>query len=98
VFLLLSLLASAIQEVIAAMLALRAATLEKGLRKMLEEDSPLPIGAAKHDRQGDARNLSNELYGHPLIRVMYLESGLRGERLTEPRHGERLEPGGGTID
>ena len=44
VFLMLSLLASAVQEWIASLLALRSATLEKGLRSMLATDGKVPPG------------------------------------------------------
>ena len=59
IFLLLSLLASAVQEAIAAVLALRAKTLEKGLRNMLEGASGGPTDAVA------------ALYEHPLIRSLY---------------------------
>jgi hypothetical protein len=50
VFRLLSLLAAAIQELIAAAFALRAATLERGLGKMLEDDAHGPTGATGRRR------------------------------------------------
>lgn len=59
IFLLLSLLASAVQEAIAAVLALRAKTLEKGLRNML---------AGSPDVASDE---VAKLYRHPLIRSLY---------------------------
>jgi hypothetical protein len=74
VFLLLSLLASAIQEAIAAALALRSATLEQGLRNMLEQDSALPPGVAYPQPTEPARRLVDDLYGHPLVRTMYRQS------------------------
>jgi hypothetical protein len=76
IYLLLSLLASAVQEVIAGWLAMRAATLEKGLRNMLETDSGLPPGAASLPPGPDApaQNLVDNLYAHPLIRSMYKQS------------------------
>lgn len=76
VFLLLSLLASAIQEWIASLLALRATTLEKGLRSMLEKDTALPHGVSYPlTTPGSAeRNLVNDLYAHPLVRSMYTKT------------------------
>jgi hypothetical protein len=76
VFLLLSLLASAVQEWIASLLALRASTLEKGLRSMLEKDTALPRGVSypQTTHGGAERNLVNDLYAHPLVRALYTET------------------------
>jgi len=69
IFLLLSLLASAIQEFIAGIFGLRARTLERGLRNMLQggDGSVLPGGAAP----GPAGTLVDAVYLHPLIRPLY---------------------------
>jgi hypothetical protein len=58
-FLLLSLLASAVQEVLANLFALRAKTLEQGLRNMLA------------GTDGGSRDLVFAIYTHPLIRSLY---------------------------
>jgi Na+-transporting methylmalonyl-CoA/oxaloacetate decarboxylase gamma subunit len=73
VFLVLSLLASAIQEQIAAWLALRASTLEQGLRNMLENDAPAPLNATvpAATQNAEQRALVDELYAHPVIRSLY---------------------------
>lgn len=74
IFLVVSLLGTAIQEQIAAYLALRASTLEKGLRNMLENDADAPKGAKVPNAPADPsaiRPLVNELYAHPLIRSLY---------------------------
>src|SRR6476661_3349256 len=64
-FLLLSLLASAVQEVLANLFALRAKTLEQGLRNMLADpDAPAPPA-------GESRDLVFAIYTHPLIRSLY---------------------------
>lgn len=80
IFLLLSLLAAAVQELIAAVLALRAATLEKGLRNMLApetgDDPPpsaekiaLPEGGVAEPAAEEG--LDTRFYKHPLIRPLY---------------------------
>ena len=73
IYLMLSLLASALQEWIAAILALRSRTLEQGLISMLGEDDPLPssLQAPAPAADAPARNLVDELYAHPLIRSLY---------------------------
>jgi hypothetical protein len=83
IFLLLSLLASAVQELVANLFALRAKTLEKGLRKMLADPATGPdIGGvgvlAVKDKDGelivpsgDERDLVFAVYTHPLIRTLY---------------------------
>jgi hypothetical protein len=63
IFFLLSLLASAIQEQIAALLKLRAKTLREGLKNMLE---PQDEGDA-----ADKRKLVDDFYANPLIRSLY---------------------------
>src|SRR4051794_3986030 len=83
IFLLLSLLASAVQELLANLFALRAKTLETGLRKMLADPAPAPgagsVGVlAVKDKtgnviqpDGDERDLLFAVYTHPLIRTLY---------------------------
>ena len=68
VFLMLSLLASAVQEWIASLLALRSATLERGLRSMLATDSKVPPGVSypQLTRGTPGRDLVDELYAVPL--------------------------------
>lgn len=106
VFLLLSLVASAGQELLAGLFALRAKTLEKGLRNLLDKTSAPPAGSpvarklaheaadAERDRSKAMRNLTEELYAHPLIRSFYKESWWpfgRSDIQTEPHAGD-LEP------
>src|SRR5262245_25454267 len=80
-FLLLSLLASAVQELLANLFALRAKTLEKGLRNMLaDSDAPPSAGvggsettdthAGATQPPGEARDLVFAIYKHPLIRSL----------------------------
>jgi hypothetical protein len=83
IFLLLSLLASTVQELLANVLALRAKTLEKGLRKMLADPATAPdaggagVLAVKDDNgdviepDGTKRDLLFAVYTHPLIRSLY---------------------------
>jgi hypothetical protein len=83
VFLLLSLLASAVQELLANLFALRAKTLEKGLRNMLADPAPAPdtgkpgLLAVKGDDgeliepDDTQRDLVFAVYTHPLIRTLY---------------------------
>ena len=58
IYFLLALLAATIQELIAAVLGLRARTLEQGLRSMLEDDE-------------DGWKYVDRFYDHPLIRSLY---------------------------
>jgi len=84
IFLLLSLLASAVQEFIAGIFGLRARTLERGLRNMLAgDDGSKPSGNAA---PGPAGTLVEDLYLHPLIRPLYKEGIGLGAR----RDGRRL--------
>ena len=84
IFLLLSLLASAVQEFIAGIFGLRARTLERGLRNMLAgDDGSRPSGNAA---PGPAGTLVEDLYLHPLIRPLYKEGIGLGAR----RDGRRL--------
>jgi hypothetical protein len=62
IFLILSLLASAVQEGIASLLALRAKTLLRGLRNMLD---------GTEEKSTDNSAASLEFYKHPLIRSLY---------------------------
>jgi hypothetical protein len=73
IFLVLSLLASAVHEWFAAILALRSRTLEQGLISMLNEADDVPPSLHVPDSAADApaRNLVEDLYGHPLIRSLY---------------------------
>lgn len=79
VYFVLSLLASAVQEWIAAVLALRSRTHEKGLQSMLAEDDKLltgsnvPVAAPTRLRA----NLLEDFYAHPLIRSLYNTKGAR---------------------
>jgi hypothetical protein len=92
VFLLLSLLASAIQEWIASLLALRSATLEKGLRSMLDSDGQVPPGVSYPQLTHGipARNLVDELYAHPLIRALYKDTWWPLARSSTAFGGARL--------
>jgi hypothetical protein len=91
IFLLLSLLASTLQEFIADLLSLRAKTLEQGLRNMLADSTPPPVSGAtpKPDQQPAGwqpadepeqpkRDLLYNVYVHPLIRSLYRATGLKG--------------------
>ena len=89
VFLVLSLLGTAVQEQIASWLALRASTLEKGLRNMLENDAEPPRGAegsAPQVRPGALEPLVNQLYAHPLIRSLYKRGRLLPRRHSKTRN------------
>src|SRR4051794_4551739 len=66
IFFLLSTLASAIHELIAAALGLRARTLEEGLRSMLEDPEK-------------GWNLVDDFYDHDLIRSLYQTTSPSGE-------------------
>jgi hypothetical protein len=81
IFLLLSLFCSAIQEAIAAVLALRSRTLMKGLRNMLETSYELPswVTVPEPTTGGPARRLADDLMAHPLIRSLYRESRVVGK-------------------
>jgi hypothetical protein len=94
IFLLLSLLASAIQEQIAAWFALRASTLEKGLRNMLENSAAAPAGSEVPDvpDQVEERTLVDDFYAHPLIRSLYKGAKFLPRR-TEKRQGTPWETG-----
>jgi hypothetical protein len=79
IFLLMSLLATTVQEQIAAVLALRSSTLLRGLRNMLENDADAPSGESAdapsaENQPGpstDPAGLVESLYRHPLIRSLY---------------------------
>jgi hypothetical protein len=77
IYLVLSLLASAVQEWIAAILALRSRTLEKGLRSMLNEDDKLLAGTDVPPAAagGTPRDLLVDFFAHPLVRSLYNTSG-----------------------
>jgi len=76
IFLLLSLAASALQELVANLFSLRAKVLERGLRNMLADDIPAPAGsaAASAPEQEPKRDLLFRVYTHPMIRSLYRES------------------------
>jgi hypothetical protein len=83
VYLLFSVLCSAVQEAIAGMLDLRAKTLEQGLRNLLDDHGLPNIAGAPKDvtltppaptRPADATSLTDELLGHGLIRTQYRAS------------------------
>ncbi len=73
IYLALSLLASAVQEWIAALLALRSRTLVKGLESMLAEPDALLPGTDVPPAAAGAEslNLLESLYAHPLVRSLY---------------------------
>jgi hypothetical protein len=85
VFLVLSLLGSAVQEWIAALLALRSKTLVKGLQSMLAEDDALMKGTHVPPAAADSEplDLLASFYAHPLIRSLYKDT--RG--LLTPKSG-----------
>ena len=88
VFLVLSLLGTAVQEQIASWLALRASTLEKGLRNMLENEAAPPAGAvvpAPKSHPNAFVALVDELYAHPLIRSLYKPGRLLPRRKSKIR-------------
>src|SRR5919197_870048 len=74
VYLLLSLLCSAIAEYIEAKLNYRAKDLEKGIRLLLDQYVPEEVSTGKAGAV--AGSLADELYKHPLVRSLY-----RGEKL-----------------
>jgi hypothetical protein len=90
VFLLFSVLCSAVQELIAGILDLRSATLEKGLRNLLDDPGgktggapakPLPDPPGGSQAVGgqtteplEAEPLSDQLLGHGLVRTLYKDS------------------------
>jgi hypothetical protein len=82
VFLLLSLVASAMQEFVANLLSLRSKVLERGLRNMLADGTP-------GTTSGTPRDLLFRIYAHPLIRSLYRESWFAPGRKT-------LKPAAGT--
>jgi hypothetical protein len=78
IYLVLSLLASAVQEWIASLLALRSRTLEKGLASMLAENDKLLDGTSVPNPVAEgapAADLLHDFYAHPLIRSLYNTSG-----------------------
>lgn len=72
IYLVLSLLASAVQEWTAGFLALRSRTLEKGLESMLAEDDKLLAGTGVPPAAAGAtpRNLLEDFFADPLIRSL----------------------------
>jgi len=81
VFLLFSVLCSAVQEAISAILDLRARTLEAGLRNLLEDKGAARVGGAPSANPGGsagagAGTLVDDLLGHGLIRTQYRQSRL----------------------
>ncbi|HQT92301.1 MAG TPA: hypothetical protein PL001_09785 [Candidatus Kryptobacter bacterium] len=77
VFLLYSLLATAINELIASVLSLRAKMLELAIRRMLTDDSSLGSSL------GDI--LYERFFSHPLINYMNTGGGSKGSHLICPR-------------
>jgi len=77
IYLLFSVLCAAVQEAIAGIFDLRAATLERGLQNLLEDDGKLgtngaPSAATPAAAPGaPSQNLTNKLLGHGLIRTLY---------------------------
>jgi hypothetical protein len=87
IFLLLSLVASTLQELLANVLSLRANVLERGLRNMLADDTPAPAGsvAATTATSGPRHDLLFRVYAHPMIRSLYRESWFPiGRKTIEP--------------
>jgi hypothetical protein len=62
VYLLMSLIASAVQEMLSAFMQLRAANLQRGLRSLFSGDSI-----------GSTMDLVNSIYNHGLVRGLYLD-------------------------
>ncbi|MEA2475243.1 MAG: hypothetical protein QOE06_3158 [Thermoleophilaceae bacterium] len=82
VYLLFSLLLSAVQEAIAAWLGLRAATLEKAIKNLLESKKAGPEGTKQLDGGPEpppaaTGALASEFYGHALIQGLYKSSWWR---------------------
>jgi hypothetical protein len=80
IYLLLSLFCSTIQEWIAAMLALRASMLEKGLRNMLDDHGKDKVAPKPDPDDPDAQQpLAVQVLGNPIIRTLYRDTriGLR---------------------
>jgi hypothetical protein len=79
IYLLLSLFCSAIQEAIAGVFALRAHTLAKGLKNMLEDHGKNQSAPTPAPGEPAAVPLALEVLGNPLIRTLYKDTriGLR---------------------
>jgi hypothetical protein len=79
VYLLFSVLCSAVQEAIAGVFDMRAATLEKGLRNLLQDNGAAnqggaPIAVTAGAPESGDRPLAEEVLGHGLIRTTYRHS------------------------
>ena len=81
VYLLFSVLCSAIQEAIAGVLDLRARTLERGLKNLLEDNggpnengAPRAVDASLGDASADCEPLFEKLISHGLIRTQYRDA------------------------
>src|SRR5665647_1653992 len=90
IYLLYSLLATIIQEIIATYLGLRAKMLKKGISRMLDDDV-------------NAKGISDIFYGHPLIKYLgenkshsnpaYLAAKNFSKVLIDLLRGENVQPG-----
>ena len=81
VYLLFSVLCSAIQEAIAGVLDLRARTLEKGLKNLLEDNgganengAPRAVDGSPGEASSGSENLFEKLLSHGLIRTQYRDA------------------------
>lgn len=94
VYLLFSLLCSAIQETIAGWLDLRANTLVEGLRTLLNQDNPGSAPAAQRAAATGAaaagvanlQDLQEALYEHPLVAGLYNEERRLGRNRNGPSY------------
>jgi hypothetical protein len=92
IYLIYSLLATIIQEIIATKMCLRAEMLKKGISRMLDDDN-------------DTKGLSNAFYSHPLIKYLgekktrskpaYLTAKNFSKVLIDLMRGENIQPGQG---
>ena len=94
IYLVLSLFCSAVQELIASALGLRAGTLERGLRNMLASDAQPPPTASVPEpaENAPARALVTELYAHPLMRSAYKSGWWPAKRSSHGRLPSYISP------